>query len=114
MNLNIKGVGTDIIEIKRIKEAIDRKGDDFINKIFTKIEIEYSNRHKDPLPHLAARFAAKEAIVKAFGNGFGKLSFHDIEILNNKKGKPLANIKAEILKEFDISNIEISLSHSKE
>jgi len=85
-----KGIGIDLVEIKRLKSAIDKWGDDFLNRVFTKHEIEYSMDKRFPYQHLAARFAAKEAIMKAFGTG--QVSFKDIEIINDKFGKPSCKI----------------------
>jgi holo-[acyl-carrier protein] synthase len=64
----INGVGTDIIEVRRIKEAIDRHGDRFIDRLFTNREKLYCQRYQDPIPRYAGRFAAKEAVLKALGN----------------------------------------------
>ena len=110
--MTIKGIGTDIIEIDRIRKAVNRKKQAFLEKLFTKNEIAYCNKYKDPIPHFAARFAAKEAVVKAFGTGFGKLSFHDIEIINNEKGKPFVRLSPELSKKYKNHQIEISISHS--
>ena len=79
--MNIKGVGIDIIEIERLTIAIKRKGQALIDKLLTEKEKKYCYRYKNPFPHVAARFAAKEAIVKSLGIGFGKdISFQDLEI----------------------------------
>jgi holo-[acyl-carrier protein] synthase len=114
MEMNIKGIGTDIIEINRIKEAILRKGDDFLNRLFTKKELEYSYKFKDPYPRLAARFAAKEAIVKALGVGFGKkASFLDIEIINDSNKAPCAILSPSLNSLFNNPIIHLSISHCK-
>ena len=112
--MSIKGIGTDIIEISRIKEVLERKKDAFLKKVFTKNEIEYSKKFKDPTPHLAARFAAKEAVSKALGIGLGKISFLDIEVLNDEKGKPNLKLSKKLIEEFSSPKIEISLSHCNE
>jgi len=112
--MNIKGIGTDIIEIERLRDAYERRSDALLDKLFTKIEIEYCQKFKDPMPHFAARFAAKEAIVKAFGYGFGKeISFQDIEIINNSKGKPQVILSDKLLKRFRDPKIHLSISHSE-
>jgi len=83
------GLGTDIIEIDRIRSSVSTYQNRFLNKIFTPKEQEYCLSHRDPSPSLAARFAAKEAAAKALGCGFGKqLSWLDLEILNNEQGRP--------------------------
>ena len=78
----IKGLGNDILEIDRIRRVIESHGSQFYKKIFNQRELEYCLAHKDVATFLAGRFAAKEAIAKAMGTGFGaSLSFLDIEIL---------------------------------
>jgi holo-[acyl-carrier protein] synthase len=111
---NIKGIGTDIIEVDRLKKAIDRNGEAFLKRIFTQNEIEYCNKFKDSFLHFAARFAAKEAISKALGSGLGKkLSFLDIEIKNEKDGKPIAYFSNKAKKKFSNPLVLISISHTK-
>ena len=108
--------GTDIIEIERIKESIEKTGEQFINRIFTSNEIKYCESKKNvKYQHYAARFAAKEAIFKsiskALNNKFS-MEWKNIEILNDKNGRPnikFINFKVEGLKEIDIS-----MSHCKE
>ena len=112
--MNIKGIGTDIVEIDRFKEAIERKGKALLDRLFTEKEQKYCNKFKDPTIHLAARFAAKESVAKALGKGFGKtLSFLDIEIINDDTGKPNAYLSKKVLKELKNPEILISISHSK-
>jgi holo-[acyl-carrier protein] synthase len=114
MEMIIKGIGTDIIEINRIKKAILRKGDDFLNRLFTKNELEYSFKFKDPYPRLAARFAAKEAVVKALGVGFGrKASFLDIEIISISNKAPYVKLSDSLNELFNDPIIHISISHCK-
>ncbi len=106
-NSPILGLGTDIIEIERIKESLTKFGASFYTKLFTQREIDYCLSHKDPTPYFAGRFAAKEAIAKALGCGFGKdLSWHDIEIVNNDLGKPEVFMKND-------SFIILSISHCR-
>ena len=81
MSSHILGIGTDIIEIERIRQSIDNHGYRLISRIFTPKEQDYCLKHKDPIPHFAARFSAKEAIVKALGTGFTEhITWQDIEI----------------------------------
>ncbi len=110
--MNIKGIGNDIIEIDRIKTAIERT-EKFKYKIFTEKEIEYAEKSKLPYNTYAGKFAAKEAIAKALGTGVSGFSFKDIEILNENNGKPYA-ILSDVLKE-KYKNIEImiTISHNK-
>ena len=105
--------GTDIIEISRIKEAIEKYENKFKTEIFTENEVKYCESHKDQkYQHYAARFSAKEAIFKAISNKLNKdYSWRDFEILNNDIGKPEVFLKNQIP---EIENIDVSLSHCKE
>lgn len=86
----IKGLGTDIITIDRIQKAVERHGDTFLKKVYTPNELSYCLQHADPYPSLAARYAAKEAAVKALGTGFRDgYSWSTIEVLRDKQGKPI-------------------------
>jgi len=90
--MKIFGIGTDIINIKRINNSLKRGGHNFKKKIFSDREIKYCERKKNPSPFYAKRFAAKEAFSKALGTGIGKgISLKDIEVFNDTSGKP--NIK---------------------
>lgn len=114
----IAGTGIDIIEISRMKEAVEKWGDSFLTKIFTRREIIYSNSKRHSYQHFAARFAAKEAVIKAFGEpSKHPISWTDIEVLNDKEGKPVIAFHNGALKLRDrkkIKDVVISLSHSKE
>jgi len=107
--------GTDIIEVERIKDSIEKLGDKFLNRVFTENEIKYCEEKKiTKYEHYAARFAAKEAIFKAISplldNKFS-IDWTDIEILNDNQGRPYAVMSKENLKNI---NMDISLSHIKE
>ncbi len=102
----MRGVGIDIVEIQRFEEAIKRFGDDFLKKIFTEKELKYSLNKKNKFQHLAARFACKEAVIKAIGKS---LNLKEIEILNEPNGKPFCKINNSLYKD---SKIFISLSHT--
>ena len=115
--MNIIGNGVDIIENKRIANSLKLKG--FVSRIFTKNEIIQSKKIKNKTNYFAKRFAAKEAFIKAIGIGFrNNINFKDIEIKNNRKGKPLINIskniKNFIKKNFKINKYNIFLSLSDE
>lgn len=107
--------GIDIIEISRIKKSIESKSEKFIERIYTKSEIEYCESKKEAkYQHYAARFAAKEAFFKAISENFEKydISWKDIEVANDLNGRPMVRL---IQKEMeDIEHIDISLSHCKE
>lgn len=105
----ILGIGTDLIEVKRIREAIERQGDAFLQKIFCDEEIQYAQKSKDPYPHYAARFAAKEAVFKAIGNQ-SFVAWKKIKIINDANGKPCC----EYLDNDFPYNILISLSHTQD
>lgn len=106
-------VGTDIVEIERIKKAIERKEEKFLESIYTEREIEYCETRKiQRYQSYAARFAAKEAIYKALSEYINfEYSFKDFEIVNSKKGKPEVSLNFKLK---NLKSIEISLSHCKE
>src|SRR5438045_4812131 len=87
--MSVLGVGVDLVECGRIQRSIDRFGDRFLHRVFTDGEIEYSMSMKFPARHLAARFAAKEAVSKAFGTGIGKaMGWRDIDVRKKTTGEP--------------------------
>ncbi len=111
----IHGIGTDILEVERMAKLV-AKGRPYLETIFTDKEIDYCASKAKPSEHYAARFAAKEAVLKALGTGWRDgLSFADIEILNNEVGKPEVFLHGKT-KEFfgfrQITQISISLSHA--
>ncbi|MGB5848531.1 MAG: holo-ACP synthase [Ignavibacteriaceae bacterium] len=109
------GIGTDIIEIDRIKNSIEKNGDRFLSKIYTPTEIEYCLSKANKYQHFAARFAAKEAVYKALATGWQEvLSWQEIEIFNESTGMPQVTMRGK-LKEFlaDDKSLKISISHSK-
>lgn len=111
--MEIYGIGTDIIEIERIREAINRT-DAFIRKVYSQKEIDYIKRKKHPYASFAGRFAAKEAISKALGTGVRGFSLNDIEILNDGLGKPVVYLYGRIREVAKDLKIQISISHSRE
>ena len=87
--MNIYGIGTDIVNINRIKTSIKKNKNAFKTKVFTNFEIQVCDKRVNTVECYAKRFAAKEAFVKALGLGFREnINFIDIEILNNSKGQP--------------------------
>lgn len=111
--------GIDIIEVDRIKNAIDEIGDSFLNRIYTRTEIEYCKKsNKMQYQHFAARFAAKEAVFKALSEYIDSredMLWREIEVINENGGKPRINmdkLKKNVLANLD--NIDISISHIKE
>ncbi len=107
------GIGNDILEIERIREGLEKHGERFLERVLTPQERAYCMKHHDAVPHLAARFSAKESIVKALGVGIGELSWQDIEILNDDKGKPCVSFSSRLNEQFDHPQIVISISHCK-
>ena len=108
------GIGTDLIEIERIKKAAE-KNPRFLDRILTQKEKDYCLKKKS-FDSIAARFAAKEAVAKALGTGFSCFSFLDIEILNDSTGKPevyLYNKAKKVYEEKKGQEILLTLSHSK-
>ena len=112
------GLGTDIVETKRIAESIERFGDGFIQRVFLEQEAAYAASMKFPHIHLAARFAAKEAISKAFGTGIGhEMGWRDLEIVREPSGAPKVKLngKAEAFaKTRGVQEVHVSLSHTAE
>lgn len=113
----ILGTGIDIIEIDRVRDAIEKWGDSFLQKVFTHREIRYSNARRFSCQHFAARFAAKEAVVKAFGQPKKHpLNWTEIEVLNDDEGKPVIEFRGDALKtkkKMGVGSVIVSLSHSK-
>jgi holo-[acyl-carrier-protein] synthase len=112
----IYGVGIDIVKIERMKGVVEKWGQRFLNKVFTKEEISYCYDKKDPYLSLAARFAAKEALVKAIGSA-DPVSLTDIEVVNIATGKPFIKINGKLkdfFKEKSIKRAHLSLSHEHE
>jgi holo-[acyl-carrier protein] synthase len=119
-NKIIYGLGVDIIEVERIKSVID-KYQGFLSRVFTEKEIKYCESKKNPVIKCicyAQKFAAKEAVAKSLGVGFGKnLSFHEIAVMNLNSGKPVILISGRAEKYCDeksICEVEVSLSGTKD
>jgi holo-[acyl-carrier protein] synthase len=114
----ILGTGIDIVEVGRISTAREKFGDRFLKRILLPDEIAYCLSFKAPGPFIAARFAAKEAVSKAFGTGIGsKLSWHDMEVRKKESGEPYLVLhgKGEALLEARNGRvIHISLSHTEQ
>jgi holo-[acyl-carrier protein] synthase len=114
LSKEISGIGNDIIEIARIDGVIQRHGERFLNKIFTIKEQHYCLTKARSSAHFAGRFAAKEAVVKALGTGFGSIvGFIDIEILNDEAGKPVVYLASHVDDYFEHPRILVSISHCR-
>lgn len=110
----ILGIGSDIIEVERIRAVLKRFPCRFLQRVFTPLEQEYCLKRKEPALHLSGRFAAKEAIVKALGIGFSQgLNWLDIEVRNDSKGKPIvyfSEFAGELFGDIQ-SQFQITISH---
>jgi holo-[acyl-carrier protein] synthase len=113
----ILGTGIDIIEVERIVASLEQFGERFVNRVLVAGEIAYCQSHKNPAPFLAARFAAKEAVSKAFGTGIGaQLGWRDIEIRRKETGEPFAVLHGkgkELFAARGAKHLHISLSHTQ-
>ena len=116
--VQIIGTGVDIVETGRIRDSLDKFGERFLNRCFWPEEAAYCNGMKFPALHFAARFAAKEAISKAFGTGIGhQLGWKDMEIRKRESGEPYAVLHgkgAELAKARGVTEVFVSLSHCKD
>ncbi len=114
----IYGIGFDLVQVSRMEAALRRWQERFHHKVFTPEETRYCLRKKNPFPNFAARFAAKEAFLKAMGTGWsGGHKFSEIEVINNALGKPELFVHGKV-KEFceahGIAGMELSLTHIKD
>ena len=114
----ICGIGIDLIEVHRIREAIEKYGDRFLNRIYTPVEIEYCSTKKNSAIHYAGRFAAKEAAFKAMERGWGgDISWKEIEIHNEPSGAPRITFygKAlQLVQEKKVIRAFVTISHIEE
>ncbi len=112
----IFGIGTDIIEVKRIQEIAEKYGDKFLKRIFTEREIEYCNSFNDTkYIHFAARFAAKESFSKAIGTGITQgFKFKEFGIINESSGRPIEDLSGDLAIKYSQYKFHISLSHTED
>lgn len=114
--MSVLGIGVDLVECARIQHSLDRFGDRFLHRVFTEGEIQYSTSMKFPARHLAARFAAKEAVSKAFGTGIGKaMGWRDIDVRKKPSGEPYLVLLGEaekLAKARGVTSTHITLSHT--
>lgn len=112
----ILGTGIDIIEVTRIRASHEKFGERFATRILLPSELAYCLSHKDPAPFIAARFAAKEAVSKAFGTGIGaSIGWHDIEVKRRDTGEPYLVLHGkglELFRSREATRIHVSLSHT--
>jgi holo-[acyl-carrier protein] synthase len=107
--------GIDMVDCSRLRQAIDRHGRRFIDRVFTAAEQKYSLGKKREIEHLAGRFAAKEAVLKLLGTGLiGKMKWTDVEVVNESTGQPKVRLSGECLataQRLKLGEIQISISH---
>jgi holo-[acyl-carrier protein] synthase len=109
----IRGIGVDIIDIPRIRAVAERWGDRFLQRVFTGSELRHCFAKLDPHQHLAARFAAKEAVSKALAIGWrGDFRWKDIEVVNDSSGRPHVHLHGRLEHHLESTVVHISLSHS--
>jgi holo-[acyl-carrier protein] synthase len=112
----IVGLGLDIAEVDRIEAAIGRRGAAFLERLYTPSEVAYCESHKDKFERYAARFAAKEAAMKALGTGWSRgVRWRDIEVAREPSGKPtlrLEGVARQIAQRMGVKNISLSITHS--
>jgi holo-[acyl-carrier protein] synthase len=115
--LSVIGIGVDLVENARIQHSIERFGERFLQRVFTAGEIEYCQSMKFPERHFAARFAAKEAVSKAFGTGIGKaMGWRDIDVRRKPSGEPylvFAGGAEQLASERGVVRPLITLSHTE-
>ncbi|MCI0487687.1 MAG: holo-ACP synthase [Blastocatellia bacterium] len=114
----IVALGIDIAEISRIEEAVARRGERFLRRVFTESEREYCEARASRFSSYAARFAAKEAAMKALGTGWGDgVRWHDIEVVKEESGPPTVKLRGramELFREMGARKIHLSLTHSRD
>lgn len=110
----IEAVGVDIADVERIRKALDRWGDRFVERTFSRRESEYCRKHRDEAVRFAARFAAKEAFVKCMGSARG-IPWNEIELVNDRSGKPRIELSETIrakLQARKVRRVHVSVSHT--
>ncbi len=115
--MSVLGVGVDLVENARIQHSLDRFGERFLHRIFTAGEIEYCQAMRFLARHFAARFAAKEAVSKAFGTGIGRaMSWKDIDVHRKPSGEPFVVLEGgakQLAEKRGVSAVWITLSHTE-
>ena len=115
--MSVLGIGVDLVECARIERSIERFGEKFLHRVFTDGEVAYSMSMKFPARHLAARFAAKEAVSKAFGTGIGKaMGWRNIDIRKKKSGEPFLVFSGpaqELATQRGVTSALVTLSHTE-
>jgi len=114
---NILGIGLDLVEVKRVRASVRRSGERFVKRVFTPDEIAYCAGRARKFEHLAARFAAKEAALKALGTGItGWASMQEIEVVHNAAGRPEIRLRGGVLRRarsLGVKATHLSISHTE-
>ncbi len=112
----IVGLGVDVVDIDRLRKSLQQQGERFIQRVYTPTEQEFCQARQDPVPHYAARFAAKEALFKAIGTGWDKgVSWQDVAVHRQDRDPPILVVTGEAKKRSDAlrtERIHLSLSHT--
>jgi len=115
--MSVLGIGVDLVECARIERSIERFGEKFLHRVFTDGEVAYSMSMKFPARHLAARFAAKEAVSKAFGTGIGKaMGWRNIDVQKKPSGEPFLVFSGpalELARQRSVTAAFVTLSHTE-
>lgn len=113
----VRGVGTDLIECERIAKVFERQKDRFLKRVYTEGEQAYCMKMKNPIPHLAARFAAKEAVSKCFTTGIGEsLGWKSIEVIKGEREEPIIRLDEKgqaLLEQLGCKDVLVSLAHTE-
>ena len=111
----VVGIGFDVMDLSRMRTAVRRSGERFLRRVFTPAERAYSESYPDAIPHLAARFAAKEALFKAIGTGWSRgVAWNEAEVRLDKAGRPefaLSGRTAELVQAAGARRVHLSLTH---
>ncbi len=111
----ILGIGVDLTSVIRIQKIIEKYNDAFLNRIYSKEEIQYCEQFgKTKFAHYAARFAAKEAFIKAAGEHLKYFKFNEVKVINDKNGKPILELSKNIADNFKNYHFHISLTHTED
>ncbi len=111
----ILGIGTDIVLVTRIQEALEKYGERFLRRIYTDDERRYCEAQKHKFQHYAARFAAKEAFSKAIGTGLtGDMTWTSVEVVKKRTGEPFLRVHGNIAEKYGACTFHVSLSHTSE
>ena len=117
LRIMIVGIGADLAEVARVRQAIERHGERFLVRVFTPHEIRYCRGHRNAAERFAARFAAKEAAMKALGTGWRRgITWRDIEVTNASSGKPsltLTGKAQEFFSKLGGTRVLLSLTHTE-